>query len=529
MLSIWLHLPFTFVILYAARLAIPRDLYEAAAVDGARHVQQFRRITLPLLMPAMLIAMLFRYIFAFRLFSEVWLLTGGGPARQTEVLAVYLYLEAFRYNAFGEAAATGWLLVIASLILALWYLRRLYKEMFATYALSSLQKSLKAHRHPAGAGLVAGADRADRAVLVQGRPGYLRRAAAAAVRAHARAITSALWATGATSSPACCNSLIITVGATMLAVLTSAMAGYAYSRFRHRLLAGSAFFLIFIRLIPPIVITLPLFPAVNYLRLNDTHILLIVLYATFFVSLGTMVMRTFIDQIPRELDEAAHIDGASAVARSCARSSCRSRPRAWWRSRCLSIVYAWNEFLFAFIFTTTRAKTAPLVISEMFGAVEGVRMGRAVRRLHHPAAARAAVRRACAKTPGGRPDRRRDQGMTGMVQDLSRRPIHACRRHASWLGAASQRCCAQPLRPAAPDHRASTISTAGFCGWTQLVGNYEDDLDAMLPGYAQHSSPMLSTLAHWDAGSHGGVDGDYALKIATASARRARRTSPSSA
>ena len=134
LLSIWLHLPFTFVILYAARLALPQELYEAAEVDGATKLQQFRRITLPLLMPAVLIAVLFRYIFAFRLFSEVWLLTGGGPARQTEVLAVYLYLEAFRYNAFGEAAATGWLLVVASLILALWYLRRLYKDMFATYA-----------------------------------------------------------------------------------------------------------------------------------------------------------------------------------------------------------------------------------------------------------------------------------------------------------------------------------------------------------------------------------------------------------
>jgi multiple sugar transport system permease protein len=134
LLSIWLHLPFTFVILYAARLAIPGELYEAAEVDGATPLQQFRRVTLPLLMPAILIAVLFRYIFAFRLFSEVWLLTGGGPARQTEVLAVYLYLEAFRYNAFGEAAATGWLLVLASLILALWYLRRLYRDMFATYA-----------------------------------------------------------------------------------------------------------------------------------------------------------------------------------------------------------------------------------------------------------------------------------------------------------------------------------------------------------------------------------------------------------
>jgi multiple sugar transport system permease protein len=131
LLSIWLHLPFTFVILYAARLALPTELYEAARVDGASPWQQFRRITLPLLVPAMLIAMLFRYIFAFRLFSEVWLMTGGGPARSTEVVAVYLYLEAFRYNAFGAAAATGWLMVVASLLLALWYLRRLYREMFA--------------------------------------------------------------------------------------------------------------------------------------------------------------------------------------------------------------------------------------------------------------------------------------------------------------------------------------------------------------------------------------------------------------
>lgn len=55
----------------------------------------------------------------------------------------------------------------------------------------------------------------------------------------------------------------------------------------------------------------------------------------------------------------------------------------------------------------------------------------------------------------------------------------------------------------------------GHCGWSQLVGNYEDDLDTMLPGYAQHTSAMLSTLPHWDAGSHGGMDSSYALKIAT--------------
>lgn len=121
LLSIWLHLPFTFVILYAARLAIPADLYEAARIDGATPWQAFRRVTLPLLGPAIAVALIFRYIFAFRMFSEVWLLTGGGPARTTEVVAVYLYREAFTYNAFGTAAATAWLMVLASLVLGLGY------------------------------------------------------------------------------------------------------------------------------------------------------------------------------------------------------------------------------------------------------------------------------------------------------------------------------------------------------------------------------------------------------------------------
>ena len=104
-LSVWHHLPFTFILLYTALLGIPRDLYEAAQVDGANAWKQFVRITIPLLVPAMLVALVFRYIFAFRIFSEVWLLTGGGPARTTEVLAVYLYRHAFRYADFGAAAA----------------------------------------------------------------------------------------------------------------------------------------------------------------------------------------------------------------------------------------------------------------------------------------------------------------------------------------------------------------------------------------------------------------------------------------
>lgn len=128
LLSVWLHLPFTFMIIYAARLALPGELYEAARIDGASPWQAFRRVTLPLLVPAMLVAALFRLVFAFRLFSEVWLLTGGGPARTSEVVGVYLYLEAFRYNAFGVASATGWIMVVGSFLLASPYLWNLYRR-----------------------------------------------------------------------------------------------------------------------------------------------------------------------------------------------------------------------------------------------------------------------------------------------------------------------------------------------------------------------------------------------------------------
>ncbi|SEF00816.1 multiple sugar transport system permease protein [Rhizobiales bacterium GAS188] len=131
LINIWMHLPFTFVLLYTALLAVPAELFEAARIDGASAWAEFRHVTLPVLMPAILVAILFRYVFAFRTFSEVWLLTQGGPARSTEVLAVYLYTTGFRYGDFGGAAAIGWLMLLASLLLALYYLRRMYRGMLA--------------------------------------------------------------------------------------------------------------------------------------------------------------------------------------------------------------------------------------------------------------------------------------------------------------------------------------------------------------------------------------------------------------
>ncbi len=120
---------------------------------------------------------------------------------------------------------------------------------------------------------------------------------------------------------------------------------------------------------------MPLFPIVNWLRLNDTHLVLIILYATFFVSLNTWIMKAFIDQIPRELDEVGDHRRRRRARASCATSCCRWRCPGMIAAATFVLVFSWNEFLFAFIFTTTEAKTAPLILSEMLGALDGVEWG----------------------------------------------------------------------------------------------------------------------------------------------------------
>jgi multiple sugar transport system permease protein len=183
-----------------------------------------------------------------------------------------------------------------------------------------------------------------------------------------------LWTKWAPFFSGLANSLIITIGATLLAIAVSAMAGFAYSRRRTPSMTRSSISLIVVRLIPPIVLTLPLFPMANRAGLNDTHLLLIILYAAFFVSLGALLMRAFIDQIPRELDEAALVDGGGYVM-IFGRVVAPLAVQGMLAVAVFVIVFAWNEFLFAFVFTSNRAKTAPMVISEMIGSFDGVDWG----------------------------------------------------------------------------------------------------------------------------------------------------------
>ena len=170
------------------------------------------------------------------------------------------------------------------------------------------------------------------------------------------------------------NSLIVALGATLLTIAASTLAGYVYARYRSRWLSGTAFGMLAARMLPPIIVTVPLFPALNALRMNDTHLLLILLYAAFYVSLGTWIMRAFIARLPVELEEAAAVDGAGLFA-ILVRVVFPLAIQGVIAVAIFVVVFAWNEYVFAMIFTTRNAKTAPVIIGEMLGTVEGVQWG----------------------------------------------------------------------------------------------------------------------------------------------------------
>jgi multiple sugar transport system permease protein len=103
--DIWKTTSFVAILLLAGLQSIPEDLYEAHTIDGATPWQSFTQITLPLVMPQILIALLFRFAQSFGIFDLIQVMTGGGPAGATEVVSLYIYATIMRYLDFGYGAA----------------------------------------------------------------------------------------------------------------------------------------------------------------------------------------------------------------------------------------------------------------------------------------------------------------------------------------------------------------------------------------------------------------------------------------
>jgi multiple sugar transport system permease protein len=162
------------------------------------------------------------------------------------------------------------------------------------------------------------------------------------------------------------NSLIIGFGSTFLAVFLGTLAAYAFSRFKVPLKDDLMFFILSTRMMPPVAVAIPIYLMYRTLGLSDSHLGMIILYTAVNLSLSVWLLKGFMDEIPREYEEAAMIDGYS-------------RFQAFWKvvlpqattgiaaTAIFCLIFAWNEYAFALLLTSGEAQTAPPFIPIIIG------------------------------------------------------------------------------------------------------------------------------------------------------------------
>ena len=127
--DVWNTTSFVTLMLLAGLQSLPEEPFEAARIDGASAWQSFRYLTLPLLRPTIMVALLWRIIDTFRIFDVVYLLTAGGPARATETVSLFVYRNGFQLFNLGYASAASYLMILGMLIMAVVVTRLIRREV----------------------------------------------------------------------------------------------------------------------------------------------------------------------------------------------------------------------------------------------------------------------------------------------------------------------------------------------------------------------------------------------------------------
>jgi multiple sugar transport system permease protein len=163
------------------------------------------------------------------------------------------------------------------------------------------------------------------------------------------------------------NSLIVAIVSTVLAVGMGTFTAYGFSRFR---IAGEAdllFFILSTRMLPPVVVAIPMFLMYRAVGLTDTHVGLIILYTAFNLSFSVWLMKGFMDEIPREYEEAALVDGYTRL-QAFFKIVLPEAATGIAATAVFCFITAWNEYAFALIMTNRRAQTAPPFIPSQIGS-----------------------------------------------------------------------------------------------------------------------------------------------------------------
>ncbi|MER8828879.1 carbohydrate ABC transporter permease [Mesorhizobium sp. M0938] len=163
------------------------------------------------------------------------------------------------------------------------------------------------------------------------------------------------------------NSLIVAITSTVLAVGMGTFTAYGFSRFKIKGEQDLLFFILSTRMLPPVVVAIPMFLMYRVVGLNDTHWGLIILYTAFNLSFSVWLMKGFMDEIPREYEEAALVDGYTRME-AFFKIVLPEAATGIAATAVFCFITAWNEYAFALIMTNRRAQTAPPFIPSQVGS-----------------------------------------------------------------------------------------------------------------------------------------------------------------
>ena len=372
MAEVWKTTPFMALLLLAGLVTIDKQLYEAAKVDGATAVQRFFRITLPLMKPAILVALLFRTLDAFRVFDTIFIMTRG--AQDTESVSILGFNQLISRLNLGLGSAVSVLIFLCVFLIAF-----LFVKGFGT----------KPRRRKAG-GLAM--ERGSReyalwsiaivVVLIFALIPVLWLISLSLKPPDAitdqRFIPSeisfdnykSLFEGGIDDSPfikPLINSIVIALTTTVIAITLASFAAYAIARLefpgKRLILAGA----LAIAMFPPISTVGPLFDMWRALGLYDTYPGLIIPYLTFSLPLAIYVLVAFFREIPWDLEQAAQVDGATPFQAFTKVIVPLAAPGVF-TAAILVFIFAWNDFLFAISLTSSDAsRTVPAALAFFTG------------------------------------------------------------------------------------------------------------------------------------------------------------------
>ncbi|CAL78350.1 putative sugar ABC transporter, permease protein [Bradyrhizobium sp. ORS 278] len=162
------------------------------------------------------------------------------------------------------------------------------------------------------------------------------------------------------------NSLVIAFGSTALSVVLGTLAAYAFSRFKVPLKDDLLFFILSTRMMPPIAVAIPIYLMYRELGLSDTRLGMILLYTSVNISLAVWLLKGFMDEIPREYEEAAMVDGYTRL-QAFFKVVLPQATTGIVATAIFCLIFAWNEYAFAVLLTSGTAQTAPPFIPIIIG------------------------------------------------------------------------------------------------------------------------------------------------------------------